>query len=393
VLDLLIRDGQLIDGTGATRRNANIGIRDQRIVAVGEVDEPALRTISADGAIVAPGFIDPHTHYDVQLFWEPTLTTCSSQGVTTVIAGNCGFSIAPLTSDSADYLMSMLARVEGMPLELLKAGVPWDWQSSEDYFDRLEGRMGLNAGFMVGHSTMRRIVMGEAASQRQATPDELTSMKALLRSSLAAGGLGFSSSLAQAHLDGAGDPIPSRHASDNELLELAAVCGEYVGTSLEINPHTGVEFPDRVVDLMIAMSARARRPLNWNILTVRANNADEVQAKLAVSDQARRAGGKVVALVMPLPIGLRLNFISGFVLDMLPGWEKPMTLSVGEKMELLSSDRGRAHLRSSAEQARPKSHFANWANYEIYECFAPETMKYVGKRVDTIAPGRAQGAL
>jgi N-acyl-D-aspartate/D-glutamate deacylase len=389
MLDLVIRGGQLIDGTGAARRRADVGIRGGRVVALGSLDEPAARTIDADGAVVAPGFVDPHTHYDAQVFWDPALTPSTLHGITTMVAGNCGFSVAPLTGDSADYLMRMLARVEGMPLTSLETGVPWDWQSTGDYLDRLDGRLAPNVGFMVGHSALRRVVLGEAASEREATAPELEAMKELLRAGIAAGGLGFSSSLVQAHSDAAGDPVPSRHASFAELLELAAVCGELPGTSLEVAPYTGTPFPAEIVDLMIGMSARARRPLNWNILSVRAGNGEEVEAKLVIADQAQAAGAKVLGLAMPVTVGTRLNFASGFVLDMLPRWAKPMTLPLADKLALLSATAGRAELRASAAQDGPMRRWARWEDYVLYECFTDETARYEGQTVGAIAA--AQG--
>ena len=267
MLDLVLRGGQVVDGTGAPRREADVGVRDGRIVCVGEVDDLARRTLDLDGAVLAPGFVDVHTHYDVQVFWDPALTPSSLHGVTTVIGGNCGFSIAPLSPDSAGYFQRMLARVEGMPLEALEAAVDWNWATMSDYLDRLADNVGLNVGFMVGHSAIRRSVMGGAASEREATATELDAMRAMLRTSLAAGGLGFSSSIAESHNDADGEPVPSRHASHDELVELAAVCGEFPGTSLEMvplaNPHP---FPEATKQLMIDMSRRAGRALNWNIV-------------------------------------------------------------------------------------------------------------------------------
>lgn len=385
MLDLAIRGGQVVDGTGAPRRSADVGIRDGRIVAIGRVDEPAARTIGADGAIVAPGFIDIHTHYDAQVMWDPALTPSSLHGVTTVIGGNCGFSVAPVSADSADYLMRMLARVEGMPLSALEGALNWDWRSTADYLDRLEGSVALNTGFMVGHSAIRRVVMGPAATERPATPDELEEMKQLLRAGLAAGGLGFSSSLAQSHLDAAGEPVPSRHASYDELLDLAGVCREFDGTSLELVPHAGPEFPEPVKALMVDLSVRAGRPLNWNLLNPRASNPEEIEAKLEVGDRAAVAGGRVVGLVMPLPILTRLNFESGFVLDMLPGWDKPMALATADKQAMLSNPEERARLRHLAGQDHPMKVIARWDDYLFHECFTDATRRYQGRRVGDIA--------
>ena len=161
MLDFKIVGGTVIDGTGSKGRSADVGIRDGRIVAIGDVSEEAQNEIDARGKVVAPGFVDIHTHYDAQVFWDGTLSPSSYHGVTSVVGGNCGFSIAPLPAGDDPYLMRMLARVEGMPLESLEQGVPWDWTTFGEYLDKLEGTLAINAGFMVGHSAIRRVVMGE----------------------------------------------------------------------------------------------------------------------------------------------------------------------------------------------------------------------------------------
>ena len=269
MLDLVIRDAQLIDGTGADRQRGSLGIQDGRIVALGDVEEQAARVIDAGGAIVAPGFVDIHTHYDAQVLWDPMLRPSSDHGATTVFAGNCGFSVAPLRPETSDYLMRMLARVEGMPLAALETALSWDWRSTSDYFDRIDGNVALNIGFMVGHSAIRCAAMGEAAHERTATGEEIDAMKALLRDGLAAGGMGFSSSMSPSHNDATGGAVPSRHSTDEELLELAGVCREFPGTSLEFIPYgTTAGIPQEFHDLMVELSRRAGRPLNWNLVQV-----------------------------------------------------------------------------------------------------------------------------
>src|SRR4051812_40426301 len=190
-LDVIIRGGEVADGTGSPRRRADVGIGQGRIREVGNLDgADAPTTIDATGKVVAPGFVDVHTHYDAQVFWDGSLSPSPLHGITTVLGGNCGFTIAPLTGSAADgeYLMRMLARVEGMPIEALVEGVPWDWTSTAEYLDAVEGRLGVNAGFMVGHSAVRRTVMGEEANQREATGDEVAAMVRVLEESLEAGG-------------------------------------------------------------------------------------------------------------------------------------------------------------------------------------------------------------
>ena len=195
------------------RDGGRVPVRPQRKIG----DDPTLpnrerqgrphQDVDAQGLLLTPGFVDIHTHYDGQVCWDKEVTPSSWHGITTVVGGNCGFSIAPLTAEAGDYLKRMLARVEGMPLESLDAGVPWDWTSFAEYLARLEGRMAVNAGFLVGHSALRRVVMGADAVGKEATPAQLDAMVELLRTSVAEGGLGFSSSRAVTHNDGDGQPV------------------------------------------------------------------------------------------------------------------------------------------------------------------------------------------
>ena len=173
MLDLVVRGGEVIDGTGAERTRADVGVRAGRVVAIGDVEEDATTTIDADGQVVAPGFVDIHTHYDAQVLWDPAATPSPLHGVTTVVGGNCGFTIAPIEEREVDYLTRMLARVEGMPLESLLEAVKYDWRSFGEYLDRLERKVAVNAGFLVGHSAIRRVVMGDAAIGNEATDDQL----------------------------------------------------------------------------------------------------------------------------------------------------------------------------------------------------------------------------
>jgi N-acyl-D-aspartate/D-glutamate deacylase len=212
MLDYLIKGGTVVDGTGAPSRTANVGVKDGRIVAIGTIDDDATTVLDATGLVVAPGFVDPHTHYDGQLFWDPAASPSNVHGVTTVFGGNCGFTLAPIKERDADYIRRMMQKVEGMPLEALENGVPWTWETFGEYLGALDGRIGVNAGFLVGHCAIRRYVMGEDSVGGQPTEDQLTEMVTVLKESLAAGGLGFSTTLSHTHSDGNGDPVPSRSA-------------------------------------------------------------------------------------------------------------------------------------------------------------------------------------
>jgi N-acyl-D-aspartate/D-glutamate deacylase len=384
----VIRGGSIVDGTGAPARAGDVGIRDGRIVAIGTVDEAAHRTIDAGGKLVAPGFVDIHTHYDAQAFFDTTLSPSPLHGVTTVIGGNCGFTIAPLAPEHGEYLMRMLARVEGMSVPALEAGVPWDWKSFGDYLDRIDGTLAPNAGFLVGHSTLRRVVMGERATKEPATPDDIAAMEQLLGESLAAGGLGFSSSWARTHNDADGDGVPSRYATEDELIALCTVVSRYPGTTVEFIPCVG-QFEDYAADLMTRMSLAANRPLNWNVLFVSAGNEAMAEHNLAASDYAEERGAKVLALTMPDAPSPRICFESGFLLDTIPGWQKPMTLPHDEKKAMLASSEGRAALVEAQGGEKGLVGIANWSIYVINETFAPENKQYEGRSVGDIA--REQG--
>ncbi len=388
MLDCAVVGGEVVDGTGAPRCRADVGIRDGRIVAVGELDERAARTVYADGLVVAPGFVDIHTHYDAQAFWDPALTPSPLHGVTTVVGGNCGFTIAPLAEGEADYLMRMLARVEGMPLESLEQGVPWDWRTFGDYLDRLDAQgLAVNAGFLVGHCALRRGVMSDR-SDSPATPEDIDAMGRLLSESLAAGGLGFSSSQAATHNDGQGDPVPSRAATPDELVALCRVVREHPGTTVEFIPTVG-PFADRHVELMTDMSLAANRPLNWNVLVVGAGNDGYVQ-QLKASDRAAERGGRVHALTVPVVMQLHLNFRSGFIFDALPGWGPTMALPLDEKRRALADPAERRRLREAAESpdAGMFQRLLRWDRLRIGETFAPENEGAAERTVADVAAER-----
>ncbi|HXY93249.1 MAG TPA: amidohydrolase family protein [Acidimicrobiia bacterium] len=388
MLDYLIRGGTVVDGTGRAPYRADLAVRGGRIVEIGTPNEGATTTLDAAGLLVTPGFIDPHTHYDAQLHWDAWATPSSQHGVTTVIAGNCGFTLAPLTDDDTLYTQRMMARVEGMPLAALQRGPSWDWHSFGEFLDRLDGEVAVNAGFMVGHCALRRFVLGADAVERPSTEDELETIAALLHESLSAGGLGLSLTRSYTHIDGDGRPVPSRLATEDEVLRLCDIVGRYDGTSLEaITDGCIGGFDDDGAELLAQMSARARRPLNWNLLAIASASSQHVANQLRPSVRARELGGRVVALSMPVPSDQCVTLGSYCIWWMAPGWNDVLSLPLAEKKARLADPAVRARLLESARrpEAGVGGSAARMGSYRFGTTNARENAGLEGRLVADVA--------
>ena len=380
MLDVVLRGGTVVDGTGAPGRRTDVGVRGGRIVAVGDIDDGADQTVDVAGLVVCPGFVDLHTHYDAQLLWDPAASPSPLHGVTTVLGGNCGFSIAPLAEGDADYVKRMMAVVEGIPIASLEGGGPWDWSTFGEYLAHLDSRVAVNAGFLAGHSTIRRAVMGETATTHRASASQLDAMVALLEAAVADGALGLSSSLGEGHVDGDGQPVPSRAASPDELVALAGALRSHAGTTLEIIPTVG-PIPAERMTLMADMSLAADRPLNWNLLGSLAS--DEIyEQQLTASDIAAGRGAHVVALTLPDLMRMR----AGNVLPALPGWAAVLELDAAGRRAAAADPATHAALRAGAEQVADKAMgvLADFRLMEVADADSP----WVGRSLGDIAAER-----
>lgn len=401
MLDHLIRRATVVDGTGGPAYTADIGIRGGRIAVIAEpgaVTEEAVTSEDAGGLVLAPGFVDPHTHYDAQLFWDPYATPSMNHGVTTVAGGNCGFTLAPLHPDrpeDADYTRRMMSRVEGMALAALEEGVDWTWSTFREYLDALEGRIAVNAGFMVGHCALRRHVMGPDAVGGQPTPAQLDAMLALFHDAMDAGAWGLSTTQSSTHSDGDGEPVASRHALPEELLALSRAVGEHEGTQLEaIVAGCLDQFSDEEIDLFVDMTAAAGRPLNWNVLTIDAAVPERVPRQLIPSERARRAGGRIVALTMPILTPMNMSLGTFCALNLIPGWGEILALPVPERIERLRDPATRAEMlrRADSKEAGVFRRLANFGRYVIGDTYSAANEGLSGRVVNDIAAERGQDA-
>ncbi|MDQ0761588.1 N-acyl-D-amino-acid deacylase family protein [Streptomyces canus] len=396
MLDHLIKGATVVDGTGAPARIADVGIRDGRIAVVGHVTEDARTSEDATGLVLAPGFVDPHTHYDAQLFWDPYATPSLNHGVTTVAAGNCGFTLAPLNPgrpDDADYTRRMMSKVEGMSLVALEEGAPWSWHSFGEYLDALEGRIAVNAGFMVGHCALRRYVMGPEAIGGQPSEEQLAQMLRLFHEAMDAGAWGFSTTQSSTHSDGDGKPVASRHALPAELLALSRAVGEHEGTQIEaIVAGCLDQFSDAEIELFAEMSAAAGRPLNWNVLTIDSSVPERVPRQLFASEQARKAGGRVVALTMPILTPMNMSLGTFCALNLIPGWGPVLALPVPERIERLRDPDVQKELlrQSQSKEAGVFRRLTNFGRYVIGDTYSETNRGLSGRVVEDIAAERGQ---
>ena len=307
--DLLIRGGTVVDGTGAPARRADVAIRNGRIAAVGATSGTADRVLDADGAVVAPGFVDIHTHYDAQVFWDRMLSISPWHGVTSVVMGNCGFGVAPTRPAHRELVLLTLEKVEGMSLDALRAGIgaEWPFETFAQYLDAIERRgTAINVGALVGHTPVRLYVMGEEAMEREATADEVAAMRALVAEALRAGAIGFATSKSPTHVGWEGRPVPSRVAAWEEIAALAGCLAE-VGNVMQATLGPGL-FLDE-------FAAITGRPVSWTALLGGMLGPDGHRAVLERSAALQARGVRVIPQVSCRPLMLEFNLAAPFPLE------------------------------------------------------------------------------
>ena len=320
MLDLVIKDAQIFDGTGAAPVHGDLGVTGGRIAAVGGKLGAARETVKADGLALAPGIIDGHTHYDAQITWDPFIDPSPALGVTTAVLGNCGFTIAPCKPADRDLTMRHLTHVEGMSLDALRAGVRWGFESFPQYLDMLERQgVGPNVACFSGHSAIRTFVMGEEATERTATDDEIAAMVAQVREAMAAGAVGFASSTAEAHNGEGGTPMPSRLADDRELRALVKAMGESGRGIYMLTKGSKTSIP-----YLEELAVEARRPVVIAALFHSNTNPTAAFTTLDLVNQARSRGHQLVAQTSCCPLSMDFTFKSPYLFESMAAWKPAM---------------------------------------------------------------------
>ena len=362
--DFVIRGALLLDGRGSQPVRGDLAVKDGVIREVGKVEDPAQESIEADGLALMPGIIDNHTHYDAQITWDPRLSPSLALGVTTAIIGNCGFTIAPCRAQDRERVMGNLTQVEGMSLEALRAGIRWEFESVPQYLDMIERRgAALNVAAFVGHSGVRTYVMGEAATERAATKDEVRRMQALVLEALRAGAVGFSTSTSPAHNGEGGRPMPSRLADERELAALVG-CLKQAGHGvfmLTKGGHTRMAFLEE-------LAAASGRPVVVAALLHNSTNPDSVFRDLEAIREANARGRRLVGAISCCPLSMDFTLRSPYVLEGLESWKPALPLKGKSFKKKLEDREFRDAIRK--ELARP-AHFrlfnGEWDKVEVVE--------------------------
>jgi len=385
-LDLVIRAGSVVDGTGTAPRTADVGVRDGQIVAIGRIDDGAGAVLDADGLTVTPGFVDVHTHYDAQLHWDPTASPASWHGVTTLFTGNCGFTLAPARPDDVAWLMLMLSRVEGMSADALAAGVDFAGGPLGTFLDALEGRVGVNVAANVGHCALRRYVMGDEASERTATTAEIAAMQALLRDALNEGAYGFTSSQLELHVAHDGRGVPSNHASPEELVALASVLHEFGRGAIEFIPRTfltGYDDDDR--RLILDLARASGRPVHLNTLTQMPHAPDGWSRSLEFARDAADRGLAVHPMFASNRQGAHFSLDTTFLFDEMPSFRDTLTLPEPERSQRLRDPALRDRMRTEIADPRGRSFVFVWQVLRVESVVRAEHEQYLDRSITEIA--------
>lgn len=384
--DLIIRNGTVVDGTGADRIHADVAVTDGRIVEVGKVDGRAKETIDATDLIVAPGFVDPHTHYDAQICWDDVTSPSSWHGVTSVMMGNCGVGIAPCKPEAREIAAWDLVNVEAIPFDVLNEGVTWDWETFPEYLDAADNRgSGLNLGFLAPLTPFRHYVMGEESMERAATEDEKGAIKGLIQEAMEAGAFGFTTTNTKQHVGYQGRPLACRLASEDELTAYCNVLRDMGRGTIEValtNEVSKIDESERaLLDLLLTES---QRPVTWLALLNRDDQPNACQDTLVeVADLIDRGA---VPQSTCRPFIIQIDLHKPFIFANMDCWNPVLNRTVDEQIAILSKSEFRSAFKEALK--RPLIFTSNWDVLTVLETTDPAMRKYEGRTVAAVAKER-----
>ena len=389
--DLLIKNGTVVDGTGAPQYRADVAVANGTIAEIGKITDGAKKTIDASDLIVSPGFVDPHTHYDAQICWDPLITSSSWHGVTSLVMGNCGVGIAPCKPDVHEVAAWDLVNVEAIPFDVLAKGIKWEWETFPQYLDAAQKRgCGINLGFMAPLTPFRHFVMGEESMDRAATPQETAQIKALIKEAVASGAFGWSTTNVAQHIGYKGRPIACRQASREEFIAYANALKELGKGCMELALTNDVSVVNEdeyaLLDLLLTESGR---PVTWLALLNRDDKPEACQNTLRATDALIKKGA--VAQVTCRPLIIQIDLKSPFIFANLPCWTPAFQRPVEEQKAFYRQDSFRQGFRKEMEA--PKVFGGKWERCVIHEVGNPAMRTLVGKSVAQIAKERGKDAL
>ena len=379
--DLLIKNGMVVDGTGFARYRADVAVQGGRIAEIGRIRGRAERTIDAEGLFVSPGIIDLHTHYDVQPFWDRLCTSSIWHGVTTVLTGNCGLTLAPLRPEHREAMLATFCCVEDLPVRSLSAVLPWTWQSFDEFLKAIDVGLGVNMMPLVGHNPLRLSVMDQEAWDRAATPDEIAAMQDLLRGALEEGAWGWSTTVSPTHAGPQGQPVPTRLAANDERVALGRTLGEFNRGIIEILP-PGAGQPDEADRQHLFDVAQASgRPVFFL--------GFDASARSYVEGAARQ-GVQLFNLLRAIPFNPRFKLKKTTYFANLDVWDAVMAAPLDERMALLTNPAKRAELREAAVQRQRRrpgvlGRFIKWKSIIVSKAALEKNRALEGRTITDLA--------
>jgi N-acyl-D-amino-acid deacylase len=389
--DLLIKNGTVVDGLGTPRFRADVAVANGKIAAMGKITEGAKQTIDASDLIVAPGFVDPHTHYDAQICWDPVLSSSALHGVTSVIMGNCGVGLAPCKPQVREITAWDLVNVEAIPFEVLSRGIGWEWETFPEYLEAARQRgSGINLGFMAPLTPFRHYVMGEESMDRAATTAETAQIKALLQEAVRAGAFGFSTTAIPQHIGYKGRPLACRQASREELKAYANGLRELGKGTIELAlTSTAAELSEEEYALLDFLLTESSRPVTWLGVVSRDDKPEAGPDLLRRAEPLIKRGG--IPQVTCRPFVIQINLRNPFIFANHPSWNPVFNRSPEEQIRVYRDPAFRQAFRTELE--KPRIFSGRWERLEVKEVNNPAMKALEGKTVAEIARMRGKDGL